>query len=332
MSIQIEKARKSCNKCEKKAEVMVRYARLYLCREHYLDYIEKRVLKTIKEYNMFRGVRRLLLALSGGKDSLSLAFILSKYKDELGVQEIIGLHIDLGINGFSDKSRIAVENTCRELGLKCIILSLKDLVGLTLPEIAKISKRPPCSVCGLLKRYLINIIAIELGADAVVMGHHMNDILLFYLRNILLGVKLDFLKLGAVLEGKEGVVTRKLRPLYEVYEEDLLLYSKLRNITTVDTECPYKHDDYAKKAIREMLDKLESHAPGYKLSLIRRITSLVKQDATVPQEASVCKYCGSATSSNDNICAFCKLTRHVYGEPRGSYLRQKLREVLSRKE
>jgi len=328
MSVLAPGTRKSCYKCGREAEVMVRYARLYLCREHYIEYIEERIMKTIERYGLLSGVKRLLIALSGGKDSLSLAYVLSRNKEKIGLTEIIGLHIDLGINGYSEESRESVEKACSELGMKCFILSLKDLLGLSLPEITRKSNRPPCSICGLIKRYIINTASIELGVDAVAMGHHMDDILLFYLRNFLLGVKSDYLKLGPVIEAKDTIVAKKLRPLYEVYEEDLSLYAKLRGIRTVGTECPFKHDDHIEKAIKEMLDKLENHAPGYKLSLLRRITFSEKHEALSLREVFTCKYCGSPTNNKDNICALCKLTQHVFGEPRGLYMKQKLKEFL----
>ena len=120
-------------------------------------------------------------------------------------------------------------------------------------------------------------------------------------------------------------MAKKLRPLYE---EDLSLYAKLRGIKTVGNECPFKHDDHIEKAIKEMLDKLENHAPGYKLSLLRRITSWEKREALSLREVFTCKYCGSPTNNKDNICALCKLTQHVFGEPRGLYMKQKLKEFL----
>jgi uncharacterized protein (TIGR00269 family) len=123
-------------------------------------------------------------------------------------------------------------------------------------------------------------------------------------------------------------VAKKLRPLYEVYEGDLSLYAKLRGIRTVGTECLFKHDDHIEKTIKEMLDKLENHAPGYKFSLLRRVTFSEKREALSLREVFTCKYCGSPTNNKDNICTLCKLTQHVFGEPRGLYMKQKPKEFL----
>ncbi len=311
-----------CSKCEKPAYVRVPYAKLNLCREHFVEYFENRVLKSIEHYKMLKGVRRLLVAASGGKDSLSLAHLLAKHRERLGV-ELYVFHIDLGMGAYSEASRAAVGELCERHGLKCIVLGLRELLGYGLPELVKLSKRPACSLCGMLKRYFVNLVSVELGADAAALGHHMDDILVFALKNFLTQGGAGFLKLSPVARGVPGVMATRLKPLYEAYESDIYHYAVAEGVRFVEIECPFKYADPIKRAVREMLDKLEGEVPGFKVSLARR---LARGAPAEEGEVRPCKYCGMASSSG--VCAFCRLTSRVFGKPMGPEVRARVRSVV----
>lgn len=313
-----------CFKCGRQASVRVRYARMNLCSEHFTEHVEMRVIRVIEKHNMFNGVRRLIIALSGGKDSTSLAYIVMKYRELFGIKEVYGLHLDLGIKGFSEESSYVVGRACRELNLKCLVLPLRDLIGRSLPELIKISRRPPCSLCGMLKRYLINMVSVELNADAVALGHHMDDLLVFAIKDFLVQGDFRMIKLSPVALGIKGVMTTKLRILHEIYEDDIILYANIRGIDYVRSPCPYKYVDNIKAAVREMLDRLEASSPGFKIALIRRLTKAV--DVKAEGEIVPCEYCGMPSSSG--ICSFCKFTEKFLGKPLGYDVRSKIRELI----
>jgi len=304
----------------------VQYAKLNLCKEHFLEYVESRVLRAITRYSMLRGVKKLLLALSGGKDSLTLLYVLNSIKGQVGLVEVIGFHLDLGIDGYSEASKKAVENACSETSTRCMTISLRDLVGFNVLEAAKAAKRPICSVCGALKRYFINLVALELGVDAVTLGHHMDDILVFALKDFVLQDYVDMYKMVPVVPGVPGLVATRLKVLYETYESDIGLYADLRGIGYVKEQCPFKYKDPFKETIRRMLDELEARAPGFKLSFARRLArGLAKASATSQGGFVPCSYCGAPSSTG--TCLFCRLTARVAGKPLGPVVREEIRKM-----
>ena len=313
-----------CGKCGEPALVRVKYAKTNFCREHFLDYIERRVDKTIERYRMLENVKKLLVGVSGGKDSLSLLYILSKLRSRYGV-ELIGFHLDLGVPGYSEESKKVVLEACRENSVQCIVISLREAIGYSLPELVEKVKRPPCSICGLLKRYFINNVALEIGADAVALGHHIDDILAFAVKDFLLQDLLDLSKMKPVSLGKEGFLVKKLKILYEVYESDLELYAQLMGIKVVGTQCPFKYNDPFLTSARRMIEEIEEHAPGFKIMLARKL-SVYADKLGVEGELTPCKYCGSPSSSG--VCGVCRVTMRISGHPMGFEIKGKIRSLI----
>lgn len=265
------------------------------------------------------------MALSGGKDSLSLLRILSRIKSRTGLEEIIGIHIDLGLGEYSLESRKAVEEACEEAGTHCIILSIKELMDYSLPELIESTNRPPCSLCGLLKRYILNLVAVDLGVDAIVLGHHMDDVLVFAIKNFLFQDVSDMAKMIPVNEGAQGVLAKKIKLLYEIYEDDLSIYAHLAGIKTARAQCPYKYQDPFKSAIRRMMDELEDYAPGFKISVARKLAKTLGK-TRILEEIRPCQYCGMPSKSG--ICSICILSMRTHGEPIGSKIRIKIKDKL----
>ncbi|MEM1638882.1 MAG: ATP-binding protein [Desulfurococcaceae archaeon] len=314
-----------CRKCGSRASVRVTYAKLLLCREHFLEYIENRVLNTMKRYGILKDTRRILVALSGGKDSLSLLHILSKIKDKTELEEIIGIHIDLGLGEYSLESINTVKKTCHDTGTNCIILPIKELMDHNLPELVELTRRPPCSLCGLIKRYILNLTAIELGVDAVALGHHMDDVLVFIIKDFLFQDNIDMAKMIPVTKGIQGLLAKKIKLLYEIYEDDLSTYAYLAGIKTTKTPCPYKYQDPFKNSIRKMMDELENYAPGFKISVARRLAKNLEK-TPILEEIQPCRYCGMP--SRNGICSICSLTMKIHGEPIGPKIKVKIKNKL----
>lgn len=313
-----------CSRCGKEAVARVRYAKLNLCDEHFKEYIEERFIDFLEKRKMLRGISRVVIAVSGGKDSLSLLYMLTKHKERLGLGEIYGVHIDLGLGDSSSEAEEVVLENRNKLGVKCLVLELKSLTGYSIAELSLLSRRPPCSACGVIKRYLANLAAVELGADAIAFGHHLDDLLKYALKDLLVEGKAGIVKLSPVSEGVRGLLASKTKPLYEVYESDLELYAKYAGIRTVKSPCPYKYEDFIIKSVGEMLDKIEQEAPGFKLGLIRRLTASWREGP--PAGIASCKYCGMPSSGE--VCSFCKITAKATGAPLGSEVRNKVRELV----
>ena len=165
-----------CRKCGGKAVINLCQHRLALCKEHYLEWFPEQTLRFIKKYRMFTTRERLLVAVSGGKDSLALWDVLW----HLGYQTD-GLYIHLGIDeglAYSQKSQECAQSFACARGLNLIIVNVKEKYGESIPEISIRTKRgqgKPCSVCGLVKRHIFNSTALEGGYDVLLTAHNLDD-------------------------------------------------------------------------------------------------------------------------------------------------------------
>jgi tRNA-5-methyluridine54 2-sulfurtransferase len=159
-----------CKVCREHAVVDIRRHNAAFCQGHFLDHISNQVAKTIKEFEMFGPEDRLLVAVSGGKDSLALWDLLL----DLGY-DATGFYLDLGIGGYSSRSKDACIAFAASRDAKLIIRNLAEEHGYTVPELSKLTRRAPCSGCGLNKRYEFNRAALEEGFDILVTGHNLDD-------------------------------------------------------------------------------------------------------------------------------------------------------------
>jgi len=165
-----------CRNCDQKAVINMRQHKLALCKEHFLQWIPEQTERFIEKYKMFTHEEKLLVAVSGGKDSLSLWEILRC----LGYQAD-GLYICLGIDeglDYSSTSQRLTEKFAAENGVKLHVVDVEKEYGATIPQFTKNSHRgrnKPCSVCGLVKRHEMNRIARDYGYDVLLTGHNLDD-------------------------------------------------------------------------------------------------------------------------------------------------------------
>jgi len=317
-----------CRRCGREAEYRVSYAKLWFCRDHFIEYFEERVVDTIRRYDMAKPGDRVLVAVSGGKDSMSLLTVLVKHRDSLGLESIVGLHLNLGIDGYSEMVESIVRNYCGKLGVECIILRLRDLLGASLPEIASRARRPPCSICGLVKRYVFTATAVKTGADAVFTGHHLDDLVRYMLKDIYVG---DYESLSTLKPTiRDEGLPIKARPLIAVSEKDIETYAKLAGVPYVEAKCPFKHVGDIDEAVRLFLGKLEEANPGAKLMLLSSVNKLISNylEPGLKRETSRCRICGMPSSSD--ICSFCRLTKHVFNEYMGRIVQERIGSMVSR--
>jgi uncharacterized protein (TIGR00269 family) len=317
-----------CSLCEEPAVTLVRYAKLRLCRKHFAEFVRRRVIKTIERYRLIKSGWKVLVAVSGGKDSSALLHILSEVSRQLNF-DVVAVHIDLGIGEYSRKAREVVEKLCGILGVQLVVLDLKDLIGASLPELVTRSRRPACSVCGLVKRYLINSAALELGANAIALGHHMDDLLPYVVKNFITQDLGGIGKLGPGTESEEGLIGR-VRPLYEISEREVALYAYVQGLPVVESSCPYTvRGGSIEEEVRRFLNSLEEGSPGIKIAFARALAkNLDFYKSRLLGQVGRCRYCGTPTSAE--VCAFCRLTERGLGKPMGPAVRAKIREIVER--
>jgi uncharacterized protein (TIGR00269 family) len=258
---------------------------------------------------MIRPGERVLVAVSGGKDSLALWDLLL----DAGVAAD-GLYLGLGIGDYSDESGEYARAFARRRGAHLVEIDLPAQFGYDIPTGAAAARRAPCSACGLSKRHLFNQAALDGGYDVVATGHNLDDEAAVLFGNVL---RWDLAYLGRqhpVLPESHGFA-RKVKPLIRLGEREMAAYCVLRGIDYIVEECPMaagnKHLGY-----KEALNAIEVTSPGSKAAFyfgfLERVAGLVGSVAEEERAAlHRCPGCGSPTVSD--ICAFCKLVARAGG-------------------
>jgi len=310
-----------CAKCGRQAVIRIPYARMWLCKDHFIEFFETRVLKAIRRYGLAKKGDRVLVTVSGGKDSAALLSAMKRAGEELGFG-IIALHIDLGIGEYSRRNREAVKRLAAQLGTKLLVFDVKEVLGMSIPEMAFMSRRPPCSVCGLVKRYVINAAAVELGVDAVALGHNMDDMIAYIMKAFITQDISNIHKLGPRTESLKGAVGR-IRPLYDTSEREALAYALMKGLSFNHAECPNAAPESIEREVKAFMSSLERNHPSIKVQLVRRFyKNLVSGGYRGGGETSVsrCPVCGLI--SDGGVCSFCRLTKKLIGRYGGPIVRE----------
>jgi uncharacterized protein (TIGR00269 family) len=300
-----------CVKCGAKAAINMRQHKLALCKDHFLDWIPEQTQRFIEKYQMFSQQERILVAVSGGKDSLSLWDILVRL-GYLADGLYIGLGIDGGI-GYSSESRRLCEKFAEERGLHLKIVDIEQEYGETIPELASRTQRgqeKPCSICGLSKRHVMNRVARQGGYHVLVTGHNLDDETATLLGNTLSWLPGYLARQGPVLDDRPGLV-RKAKPLCRIYEREMAAYALLRGIEYIYEECP--HSEGSNSILyKGLLNQLETNRPGAKVNFYVAFLQ-AKKDGLFALHADpsgqilhACPSCDQPTSSPGE-CSFCRM-------------------------
>ena len=300
-----------CRKCGGKASINMCQHRLALCKEHYLEWVPQQTERFIKKYQMFTRDEKILVAVSGGKDSLSLWDILVR----AGYQAD-GLYLGLGIDGgigYSTESQRLTEKFANDNNLKLHVLDIETVYGQPIPVLSEISHRghgKPCAVCGLAKRHEMNRIARDYGYDVLATGHNLDDEAAVLFGNTLSWSGDYLLRQGPVLPESDGLA-RKVKPLCRFYEREMAAYALMRGIEYIYDECPYAEGSQS-IFYKETLNQLETARPGAKLTFYLKFLE-AKRSGELFLDKNVqgtllhaCPSCGQPTSTPD-LCSFCRM-------------------------
>lgn len=298
-----------CRRCKEPAVLDVRRHNAAFCKPCFQHFCEEQVRRAIDHFDMFTKSDRMLVAVSGGKDSLAVWDLLHR----LGYQ-VDGLYIGLGIGDYSEDSAQFARDYAERVGLKLIEISLPNDYGFDIPEGSRAAKRAPCSACGLSKRHLFNQAALDGGYDVVVTGHNLDDEAAVLLGNVLRWEAGYLARQFPVLPASEGFV-RKVKPLVRLSEREMAAYCVINRIDYILEECPMaagnRHIGY-----KEMLNQLEEQSPGTKGTFLAGFfdKAHARFDAVAVEEREglqPCAQCGAPTTND--VCAFCKLQVRASG-------------------
>ncbi len=289
---------------KEKAIIYIRHHRLALCKNHFIEWFERQTEKTVKKFRMFSKKEKVLVAVSGGKDSLSLWFTLHR----LGY-DTYGFHINLGIEGwnYSKESLEICQKFAEKIGKQLIVFNLKKEFGYSIEEIAKgTGRKDVCSVCGTFKRYLMNKICKEKGFRVVATGHNLDDESALLLSNTM---RWEIGYLGRqhpVLPETEGFA-KKVKPFCFLTEKEIVSYAILNNIEFMEKGCP-NAKEATSRVYKTALAYIEHEMPGTKLrfykEFLAKARSIFERELTENLELNECKVCGMPTTAP--ICSVCR--------------------------
>lgn len=298
-----------CRRCGARARVEVPRANAAFCNDCFLRYLRSQVSKAIEEHEMFGSADRLLVCVSGGKDSLALWDLLI----EMGY-ETTGYHIALWTGEeYARESQNRCEAFAASRSAPLVVTDLREDEGFTIEQISKSSGRVPCSVCGLTKRYLTNLTAHRLGFDVLVTGHNLDDEAATLLGNALHWQTEYIARQMPVLASTHPALVRKVKPLYRVSERETAAYCIIRGIDYIVDECPLVAGNTSLR-YKEALNLLEAQSPGTKqqffFGFLDRAAHLFTPADRM--ELRSCRQCGQPTPGE--VCAYCR-ARSRLGRP-----------------
>jgi len=298
-----------CRRCRQPAVIELRRHNAAFCQPCFLKYFEDQVARAIKHFDMFGLEDRILVAVSGGKDSLALWDMLLS----LGYRAS-GMYLGLGIGDYSDRSGRVAHRFAEERVADLIHVDLREDYGFDVPAAGTKGSRSTCSVCGLSKRYIFNRVALDHGFDVVATGHNLDDEAATLLGNTLRWQTEYMARQFPALTAREGLV-KKVKPLHRLSERETAAYAFLKGIDYVVEECPLVAGN-TQLRYKDTLNHLEAGSPGVKaafyLGYLDRAADRFRDQVAGEGDLVACERCGQPTTGR--FCAFCRTRAQVLGD------------------
>lgn len=292
-----------CRRCGELAQVALPSHHTGFCAPCFENYFLRQVERGIHEHKQFTKEDKLVLAVSGGKDSLGLLLALT----ELGYA-VTALHIDLAIPVSSENARSTVEAFCAKHSIPCRVLEMAGK-GLPIPEVKKKVNRPICSVCGKIKRHWFNRYAFEEGFDVLATGHNLDDEVARLFANTLRWDQAYLAGQGPVMPA-EGRFVKKVKPLCRLTEYETAVWCFLKGIDHVLAACPYS-GGASFTGHKKLLADLEERSPGMKMQFYGHFLATGKPAFEAVAESAPplkeCSDCGFPSSLD--MCGVCRIKR-----------------------
>ena len=295
-----------CNICGGKGFYTRRYSGEALCVSCFKDSIVEKTRKTVSRHRMFGSGDRVAVAVSGGKDSLSLLRVLVQLYRPRRVP-MVAISVDEGVAGYRDEALEHARSLASELGVEHLEVSYKEMFGFSLDEALNWDEPrdvSSCSFCGVFRRRAIDEAAARAGATVVATAHNLDDYIQTFMMNLMHG---DVARLGwldpSYSDGSFPV--RRVKPFMEIYEEEVALYAYQSGIPFQSVSCPYMHEGL-RSEVRDYLNSMEASHPGIKNVLLRSSLEVISRCSHTSDKGSVpCRSCGKPSSSG--LCSVCRM-------------------------
>ncbi|MFC1690809.1 TIGR00269 family protein [Nanoarchaeota archaeon] len=271
-------------------------------------YFEKKIRRTIRKYKLCTRKDKIVVAVSGGKDSTVCLYVLNK----MGY-DVEGITIDANIGNYTKKNLENLKEVCKKYKIKLNVISFREEFGRSLCYMRCVLKEKgfdysSCMLCGILKRYLLNKYSKKLGFDVLATGHNLDDEAQAFLMNLFRNDTKLALRQGPI----SGISTstkfvKRIKPLYWLSEKEVKRYSKKMKFPVNYGICPCSVDAYRRKHINILNDYEKKH-PSVKYNLLNFHEGLIaplKENLKDKQIINSCEVCGEPCSKT--ICRTCEI-------------------------
>ena len=308
----------TCTICDREEAIYMRpYSGEKLCGRCFCKSIEEKVRATISDYEMLKHDDKIMVAVSGGKDSVTLLHILTKIERDFPKASLSAVSVDEGISGYRDEAIGIAERNCRKLGIEHTVVSFREIYGLEMDEIvSRIQQKEKrgltsCSYCGVLRRRALNTAAQEAGADKLATAHSLDDETQTMILNIIHGDPLRIARVKPVLSIIHPKLVQRVKPLCEVLEREIVFYAYLRKMEFQGVHCPYA-GAALRNDVRNMLNRLERRHAGTKYTIFRSMERLrpALEELGKQEKLGECEICGEPTAGE--ICKPCQMLKELH--------------------
>ena len=309
----------SCSHCAQDSIIHQRYSGQNLCAKHLEQSIRKKFNKALREQLSIPKKERfrILVAISGGKDSAVLLERMFHAVGKIPHVEIIAGCIDEGIEGYRKPSMVCAQELCKQLGIRFESVQYTELGFEEMDKVVDImektnDKKTPCAYCGVFRRQGINQLAKKFEVDVIALGHNLDDMAQTVLMNIQNGDMERTLRLAPHTNLPiEGMIPR-IVPLRWIPEKEIHLYATHKNLPLHHEDCP--HGGIALRfRHRGTIAQMELEVPGTRHGLLKFADS-VKQlhrssGGSERKLPTPCEECDEFT--NGTLCKACEMKIHL---------------------
>ncbi len=315
MAVSMERV--TCSICKRgEAFFFRRYSGERLCKRCFVKSIEGKVRATIAKYDMLKFNDRVAVAVSGGKDSVSLLHILAKIEEDYPKSSLVAVSVDEGIRGYRDEALKIAEENCKKLGVEHYITSFKELYGFTLDEIVAALKGKgenhltPCAYCGVLRRKALNTVAREAKANKLATAHTLDDEVQTVLLNMLHGDVMRIAREKPFTDETHPKLIRRIKPFCEIPEKETALFAYVKKVKFQTVPCPYA-SEALRNDIRFFLNRMEEKHPGIKFTIFNSAEKikLALEKIGAKENLKECSLCGEPTTQE--LCKACGMLQKI---------------------
>lgn len=267
--------------------------------------IESKVKQTLKKIKLNKK-DKILVALSGGKDSTVVAYLLKKFG-----YNIEGFHIDLSMGKYSEKCLGSVKKLCDDLGINLHLYDIRKEMGSSMCYIRSSIQTSQkgkglknCAICGVIKKWVMNREARKLKVDKIATGHNLDDEAQTFLMNIFKGSPELSANSGPITKNvKDKKFITRIKPLFYIDENEIRKYSRQKKLPVIYEKCPCALDSY-RIQIRKFVDGLTTKQKENIMNNFDRLIENIQKLKTT-ERLNYCEVCGEP--SRNKICKMCGL-------------------------